>query len=114
MECPTEARHTATDKKDVNVHDISFFHSPVFCPNDPSHTSSFDNQMAGLMGNNNAPSIVVAPPTTGFIQSANQCCFCNQPEDMGGGATLLDGNGRSTLLVEVFVDTISGWSHPFP
>ena len=55
---------------------VSFAHSPVFCPNDPTHDSACNDHIALIMGNDSGRAISVAVPTTAFARATNVRCLC--------------------------------------
>ena len=72
------SEHTPTlfafvDSRDTDT--ISFAHSPVFCPNDPTHNSACNDHIVAIMGNNSGCAISVALPASAFARVTNVRCL---------------------------------------
>ena len=61
------------NSRDTNV--ISFAHSPVLYPNDPTHNSACGAHIVAIMGDNSGRAISVALPATAFARVANVRCL---------------------------------------
>ena len=72
------SKHTPTLVAFIDSRDdenVSFAHSPVFHPNDPTHDSACDDHIVLIMGNDSGRAISVAVPTTAFARATNVHCL---------------------------------------
>ena len=72
------SEHTPTlvafvDSRDTD--NISFAHSPVFCPSDPTHNSACNDHIVLIVGNDSARAISVAVPSTAFVRVTDVRCL---------------------------------------
>ena len=72
------SEHTLTLVAFIDPRDpdnVSFAHSPVFHPNDPTHDSACNDHIVLIMGNDSGRAISVAVPTTAFARATNVRCL---------------------------------------
>ena len=72
------SEHTPTLVAFIDSRDnenVSFAHSPVFYPNDPTHNSAYNDHIVLLMGNDSGRAIPVAVSTLAFARATNIRCL---------------------------------------